>query len=188
MFQTHPAERPDRFMKFTILIVLAALAACSAAPQKQPVVQAIREPQCTPAMEPVPSRDIDSLMQYYDHLSGLSNEALGLEKEKTSLEFSRSGSDLDRMKLALIFWLPDTPFRDRRAALDLLRRGSGAKAMDSFARLMKVMVAEQQDSDNAQQALEQLLAKERKHAEALQNKIDAVKKMEKNLLIHKGNP
>lgn len=186
MLQTHPADRS--VMKFPIWIVFAALAACSTAPERQ-TVQIVRERPCIQTPLPSPTRDIGSLMTYYDHLGTLSGDALAREKEKASMEYSRSGGDLDRMKLAMILSLPDTAFRDRQASLDLLAKGAKDGEMNSLARLLKSMILESQNSDDARRALEQTLEKERKHADTLQNKIDAIKQMEKNLLIHnKGNP
>ena len=127
-------------------------------------------------------------MQYYDFLVRLPAQALVKEKDSETQEFSRTGGDLDRMKLALLLWLPDTPFRNGKAALDLLDKTPGDKNLASFAAFFKVMLAAQQDAENAQSRLEQTLEKERKHAAALQDKIDAIKKMEKTLLDHKVKP
>ncbi len=171
---------------YPTLPLLLVLAACSSAPQ----VRTIRTIQhCEPARQQIDTaHEIDSLMQYYDRLTALPAEKLFDEKKALSDEYSKTASDQSRIRLAMLLWLPEAPFRDKKAALDLLGKDFTDKGLESFARLFKAAIAEQQASDDAQHDLEQLLDKERKHSAALQNKIDAVKKMEKTFLNHKGKP
>ncbi|HQT25390.1 MAG TPA: hypothetical protein PLK99_02180 [Burkholderiales bacterium] len=170
------------FLPFALVFTLAA---CAGAPPLQPV-QPIQP--CEQAKQPDVVHDIDSLMQYYDKLTILQAEKLVEEKKTVADEYSRTGSDPSRIRLAMLLWLPETPFRDTKTALDLLDKGFTDKGVDSFAKLFKTMIAEQQTAENAQQDLEQMLEKEKKHSAALQNKIDAVKKMEKTFLNHKSKP
>ncbi|MHB1100788.1 MAG: hypothetical protein ACYCZR_14675 [Burkholderiales bacterium] len=135
------------------------------------------------SMQQMPTHDIDGLMQYYEQLEKLPASGLATEYRNTSLAYSKTGSDSSRMRLALLLWLPGTPFRNPGAALDLLKaRPILDPGLRSFADLLGTLLAEQQNSDNAQHHLEQMLKEEKKHSSVLQDKIDAVKKMEKALI------
>lgn len=163
--------------KMISLSMAAMLAACSSAPPQQfmtpPSVSA-------PSM---PTHDIDGLMQYYEQLGKIPASGLAAEYQNASLDYSKTGSDSSRMRLALLLWLPGTAFRNPQTALDLLKAKPVLDpGLRSFADIFSAMLAQQQDSENAQQHLEQMLKEEKKHSSALQDKIDAVKKMEKALI------
>ena len=165
-------------MKRMISLSLAAmLAACSSAPPQQTMMPP------SVSVQPMPTRDIDGLMLYYEQLEKIPAPGLETEYQNTSLAYSKTGSDSSRMRLSLLLWLPGTPFRNPQAALDLLKtKPILDPSLRSFADIFAAMLAEQQDSENAQHRLELMLKEEKKHSAALQDKIDAVKKMEKALI------
>ncbi len=165
-------------MKRMIALSMAAmLAACSSAPPQQSMI-----PPAV-SVQSMPTHDIDGLMQYYGQLGKIPAPRLEAEYQNASLDYSKTGSDSSRMRLALLLWLPGTSFRNPQAALDLLKtRPMLDPGLHSFADIFSAMLAQQQDAENAQQHLEQMLKEEKKHSSALQDKIDAVKKMEKALI------
>ena len=123
-------------------------------------------------------------MQYYASLKKLPPSGLALAHQNMALEFSRTKSESSRMKLALLLWLPDTPFRDPGAALQLLdsRQKEAGSGLESFAALFAAMLNEQAASASSAHKLEGQLKAERKQSSDLRKKIDAIKKMEKNMI------
>ena len=123
-------------------------------------------------------------MRYYDTLSGLSGTALFTEYQNASLEFSHSGSDLDRVKVGVLLALPNTSFHDLQASLNLLNtaviKDPGLK---SLAGMLGGALLQEQQSENAVRDLAQMLKDEKKHSESLQGKIDAIKSMEKSFIL-----
>lgn len=162
--------------KLLSCILVLQLCACTSEPLKPPATI------CVP--QTVATRRVDDLMQYYAGLKKLSPSELAQAHQNMALEFSRTQSDASRMKLALLLWLPDTPFRDSDAALQLLdarpqQKGSG---LESFAALFAAMLTEQAASANSMHQLEAQLKAEKKQSSDLKQKINAIKKMEKNMI------
>ena len=159
------------------LYAAATLAACSSTPPQH----AMTPPSVS--MQQISTHDIDGLMQYYEQLEKIPASGLAGEYQNVSLAYSKTGSDSSRMRLALLLWLPGTSFRNPQAALDLIKtRPITDPGLRSFADIFGAMLAEQQNSEDAQRHLEQMLKEEKKHSSILQDKIDAVKKMEKALI------
>lgn len=169
-------------MKKPLLCVLSVmLAACSSVPQ---------QPAAAPCLpRSAATRRLDEVIRYYDRLKKLDPTELANAHRDAALEFSKTRSDMSRMKLAMLLWLPGTSLRDTQSALQLLngwpkRNGSD---LDSFAELFDKMLEEQQASKNSEHRLEQMLRAEKKRGDVLQKKINAVKKMEKTM-IHMEKP
>ncbi len=160
--------------KLLACIFALQLCACSSEPQIPPASV------CMP--QAVAIRQVDDLMQYYANLKKLSPAELAREHQRAALEFSRTKSDESRMKLALLLWFPDTPFRDPGAALQLLDAKQEGSGLESFAALFAAMLTEQAASANSAHKLETQLKAERKQSSDLRKKIDAIKKMEKNMI------
>ncbi len=157
-------------------ILFGLLCACTSEPLKPPATI------CAP--QAVATSRFDALMQYYAGLKKLSPPELAREHQNMTLEFSKTKSDASRMKLALLLWLPDTPFRDPSASLQLLdsRQQREDSGLESFAALFAAMLSEQAASANSMLQLEAQLKTEKKLSSDLRKKIDAIKKMEKNMI------
>lgn len=171
-------------------IILAFFPACSSMPANS------APPVCPPTPVPMDNKtcQIDDLMQYYDVLSKFPASAVSREYDKVRQDFLKNKSDLNRLKAALLLSLPNTSFRDYSAALNLLEDrvpGSSDMAPDlrGFANFLRVMLTEQlrlikHANDQAHHAndLTQKLKEEQKRTRAWQEKVDAIKTMEKNLI------
>jgi hypothetical protein len=172
-------------MKNTIklfVIFSAALSACSSthAPVANQIVSA-----ASPVVQKAEMiKPIDLFLQYYDTVSSLPGPALYAEYQKADSDLSRSGSDLDRIKAGMLLALPNTSFRDTKTAINLLNtaviKDTGLKSM---AGILKAVLMQEQQSENAMRDMAQMLKDERKRSESLQGKIDAIKTMEKSFIL-----
>jgi uncharacterized protein YeeX (DUF496 family) len=82
--------------------------------------------------------------------------------------------------------MPNTSFRDVTSALYLLnewpREAKTFNHLLSFRNLLAGQLTEQQRLSSSAEELSQKLRDEQKRVETMQNQIDAIKSMEKNLL------
>lgn len=173
-----------------ILNVLAAatlLSACS-------VLSQFRLPANLTACPPPPGIALSSsqAVRYYACLGTLADADINKEYLSTNRSFSVTGSDSDRVRLAMLLSLPDTGFRSMATALDLLQHlpagtASAPSELQDIAAMLARLFAQQLRADGAVDDLTRALAAEKAHAEFLQGKIDAVKDLEINL-IHRDQP
>lgn len=127
---------------------------------------------------------LDALMRDYDRQSHLSGTELLAEYQTASLDFSRTKSDPDRIRLAILLALPNTSFHDVQAALKLLNDGPVQdSSLRSFAGLVGVFLKQQQQSERTAHDIAQMLKEEKKHSASLQGKINAITNMEKSLIL-----
>ena len=133
-----------------------------------PVVVTPREAE--PVRPPPPVAELERLLDYFRILRRLTAAELAREHENARAAFARTRSDYDRVRLALLMSLPNTPFNDEGRVLELLEpmmRNPGSM-LQGLAALVHVMVYEQR-------RLEQNIGK-------LQEKLDALKSLERKLL------
>jgi hypothetical protein len=131
--------------------------------------------------------DAAELLMYHQRLRGMSSEELGAEYTTASQAFSKQKSDSARLRLAMLLDLPGTTFHDDARAQALAEEVAKGKnpegsALRPLAALIAANVAEQRRQDERNQKLAQRLQEEEKRAEALQQKLDGLKAIEKNLL------
>jgi len=123
-----------------------------------------------PAVPPAPLTDIKRLLDYFRAVKKLAGVELAREYENARAAFTRTRSDYDRARLALLHALPDTAFNDESRALDLLDPlvRSQNSMLNDLAFLIHAFVHEQR-------RLEQSL-------NGVQEKLDALKALEKSLI------
>ncbi|CAH1202328.1 Exonuclease SbcC [Candidatus Nitrotoga sp. BS] len=146
-------------------------------------------------------------MQYYEYIRNAPVAELVKEHNKAKQNLILTKSDTARAELALLLIMPKTSFRDTGAALDLLngfpKDAKLSASMLSFKHLLSALLAEQQlingnvkelsqklknmDEQSQQlknvKELSQKLKEEQKHSEVLENQIDNIKNMERNLIL-----
>ena len=175
MSSTH---RKSRVLAAVMLVLMAA---CSTITENQ-----------QPAVGPVSSDlmvtgQMEDMMLYYDSLRRQPPAELTRVYDKVKQNFVQNKSDANRARLVLILILPNTSFRDTGSALYLLndwpREGRPATGLQSFRSLLTVLLAEQQRITHSADELSQKLKEEQKRVEMLQNQIEAIKSMEKNLIL-----
>jgi hypothetical protein len=165
----------------TILATLTAalmLSACSAVTVHQPSPDIV---SCSP-----PSGfdlKLNASVRYYAYISTLSASEIVTEYNAASQNFSKSGSNVDRIKLAMLLSLPNTPFHSTTAAIALLKNlpekpAASSHDLNDFVLLLGALLAKQQQTDETLADLAKALATEKAHARSLQEKIDAIKSFE----------
>jgi hypothetical protein len=166
--------------KLQILITASFLTGCSTVPENQP-------PPCPPPSEVVVTGQMDDMMQYYDSLRKQSPPELVKVYDRVKQNFGQNKSDANRIRLVLLLALPNTSFRDVPSALHLLndwpRDSKQVNNLQSFRNLLAALLAEQQRLSNHLEETSQKLKEEQKRADTLQHQIDAIKNMEKNLIL-----
>jgi len=168
-----------RGLRIFAIAILAFLAGCVTAPDNQPS-------PCPPS-EVVVSGQMDDMMQYYDSLKKQSPSELARVYDRVKQNFGQNKSDANRIRLALLLTLPNASFRDIPAALHLLnewpRDSKHANNLQSFRNLLAALLADQQRLSSNLEEASQKLKEEQKRADTLQHQIDAIKSMEKNLIL-----
>lgn len=126
--------------------------------------------QAEPVRPPPPVAELERLLDYFRILRRLSAAELAREHENARAAFLRTRSDYDRVRLALLMSVPNTPFNDEARVLELLEpmMRSPGSMLQGLAVLVYVMVYEQR-------RLEHNIGK-------LQEKLDALKSLERKLL------
>ncbi len=182
---------------YTLTVLAAVLTAC-ATPERAsppPVVVPPSEPapvlvepprpevkaEVPAAPEPQPS-DLDRLLLQFDSVRRMQGAEASRELEQARQSFNRAKTDYNRVQLALLSLLPGTGARDDAKAAALLepmlkdssrdRSGNGLRA---FAALLYNQIAEERKLDDR-------MKEEQKRADSLQQKLDALKQVEKSLL------
>jgi hypothetical protein len=114
--------------------------------------------------------DLERLLAYFQRIRRLAAPELSRENDGARVAFARSHSDFDRLRLAMVLSLPNTAFYDDARLLDLLEpvvKNQNAP-LHGLALLVSVFVQEQRRL--GQSAL------------AMQQKLDALKSMERSLI------
>lgn len=131
--------------------------------------------------------ELEVLMQNYEYIRKKPVTELVKEFDKAKKNLSLAKNDTARVELALLLVLPNTPFRDIGAAINLLNEHTKdvrlSTCMGSFKHLLSTQLSEQQRIHNNINELSQKLKEEQKHSEVLKNQIDDIKSMERNLIL-----
>lgn len=147
------------------LAAIPILAACSQLPQREPV---------------------PDMLAYAQRFSVMSAEAQRREFSQISQEFARHRNDrVLRMKAALIYALPASRHRDAAKAqpllAEILRDPDTPPATQALADLLQDYLVERQKLEDQLARQGQKLADEQKRNEALQQKLDELKAIERAL-------
>ena len=141
------------------------------------------------------ARDIANLMNYAQKIRTLSAEELTSEFNAMSQNFAKKKSDLNRIRLAILYSFPYSTFRDDTAALNLLDEYLATSSAEdkgllkNYAKFLFANIVEQKKQDERIQKLLQKVKDEQKRADTLQQKNDelqqklnAIKSIEKNMI------
>ena len=125
------------------------------------------------AGSPQPATDAESLLLYYQHVRKLSGAELGREHDTARQAYSRSRSDFNRIRFAMMLSLSNTSFNDEARALELLEPVSKNPGghLNGLAYLLTSQLQERKRLDA--------------NAQGLQQKLDALRSLERNLIERK---
>lgn len=198
---THgPTNRPRlSAARLAVVVVVALLAGC--ARKHPPLVDVgLGRPAGTPATcpsvdqpicaQPAPAEirsEVDEVMDYYLAFRTKSGSSAKEALETARKDFDANGNETSRLKLALIYWAPNSPFRNDAQVAQLLEpyiRGEGGNARElrSLAHILMGSLELNRRSDAAVQAQLSRLREEQKKSEELQRKLDALKDVERAMI------
>ncbi len=187
---------------FLLLLACALLAGCETVRIQEPaaVIEESRPANLRAA-------DLAPLLRYFEHIAQLAPADVGAEFARARTRFAGEKSEYSRLRLALFGLLPNASAADRSRSLELLEPLLKQKPESAPARSVAVLlstvidesekreqsVKELQESmrevkDNAQSqkdstlSLNQKLKDAQRREAALQEKLDALKDMESNLM------
>lgn len=120
------------------------------------------------------AREVAELLDYYEHLNGMAPDEQRREYAAAQAAFERQAGDAQRLRLALVLLLPRSPWRDDGRVLNLL---GGLEAVPAerpsprrdLALLLQKLVGERQ----------RLLRDEHRKADDLQQKLDALRAIDR---------
>ena len=139
-------------------------------------------PVCPPPT--VVTTPLNGIMAYYQSISHLPKNALDSEFQRVSTAFSQHPDDNNRIQEALLLSLPGTDFRNIPLSITLLNEHANNAELGAFTNLMSTMLVDNQQANDTVKDLAQALKNEKKHSLILQGKIDAIKAMERHLILH----
>ncbi len=176
-------NRACQALQILPVITVVLLIGCSTIPGNQPAPS----PPSAPPSELIVTGQMDDMMQYYDSLRKQSPAELAKIHDRVKQNFAQNKSDANRIRLVLLLILPNTSFRDIHSALHLLNEGprepKPANNLQSFRNLLAALLTEQQRLGNSLDESSQKLKEEQKRVDTLQHQIDAIKSLEKNLIL-----
>ena len=179
-----------------IVALIAAVAGCATGPRDDEAAPAVEAKPLPPVVIPpaVTGRAlpvetvrepeaVQRALAGFERARRLSPPELAREVEAARAAYGRTGADDERVRLALLLALPNTPQNDEARALELLDplvRATG-HPLQPLAVLLATLVQEQR-------RLEQQTAALQRESHALQQKLDALRSLERSLSEREGAP
>jgi hypothetical protein len=117
-----------------------------------------------------PATEAENLLLYYEHVRKLAAPDLSREYDTVRQGYTRSRSDFNRIRLAMVLSLPNTPVSDEGRALELLEpvsRNQGSP-LHGLAFLLASQLQERKRLDA--------------NAQGLQQKLDALRSLERSMI------
>ena len=180
-------------LPFILLAVVLSGAGCVTAPPPSSSTPAearvLEAPEPPPVVEPLvarpmsvpPADETSRALSYFDRLRRMPPPELAREQESVRTAYLRSHEDADRMRLAMIYALPNSSITDEARALELLEPlvKTPAHALHPVAVLLSTYVQEQKRLAQNALALQ-------KDVQTLQQKLDALRSLERALSEREG--
>lgn len=125
-------------------------------------------------------------LRYFSRIRGLQSEELSREHAAAILVLTKQKTATNRIKLAFLLCLPNANFRDDARASALLAEVLDDKkenvSLGNLAALLIYQISEQKRQDERYQKANQSLKDEQKRADQLEQKLDALKNIEKSII------
>ena len=160
------------------IFAILNLAGCNTPPvTHKPIKEVIKQETVTPAV----TSDVDSLLQYANYLRKLNANDLTREFETVK---QKPKSDSSRMELATLYSVPGLSTRDdikALAILDPLSKETSSSSIKNLALVMMNFITENKRLEEGLQTTNSKLKDEQKQSAELQQKLEALKSIEKSL-------
>jgi hypothetical protein len=172
--------RTTRLAEFIALgLVFYTLAACTPM-QARPTTQS--DP--APPMTIQNASELDNALEYYARIWQLSGAALSKAQDAQRQTYARDKSDLARVQLALALSVPNNTDGDNARVVTLLdplakNAGPGSAPLRNLALLLSDLVSDNRKLNDSVVTLKQKLKEGQKETNALEQKLDALKSLEK---------
>ncbi len=133
------------------------------------------------------SSELEDLMNYYAGLRTRTPAALKQDLDDAKKEFSTNGSESARVKLSLLYTLPNAPFHNDALAAQLLEpyqrgEGRGSGRLRGLAQVILAGLEMNRRGEAASLTMASRLRDEQKRTEELQRKLDALKDVERAMI------
>lgn len=122
------------------------------------------------AGSPRPASDVESLLLYFQYIKKLTATDLGREHDTARQAYSRTRSDFNRVRLAMLLVLPNAAFNDDTRALELLEPVAKNQS-GQFSGLATLLASHLQERRRLDAS-----------AQGLQQKLDALKSLERSMI------
>jgi hypothetical protein len=131
--------------------------------------------------------DAADLLAYRQRVLAMNDEELGAEYSVAIQALAKQKSDVARLRVAMLLSVPAAAFRDDARAAALAEEVAGRKTAENgplkaLASVIAAVADEQRRQEERYQKLNQRLQEEEKRADALQQKLNGLKAIDKNLL------
>lgn len=134
--------------------------------------------------------ETDRLFIYFEEIQKLTAQERLQEYDLLKRTFAQEKSDFVRVQMAILLSVPDSTFHDEERAqsmLDpLLKDRASPSALRPIAYLISIMLEERKKLEEDRRDLEQLLDDEKRRNDALEQKLEALRLLEKNLIEREG--
>ena len=162
------------------VLIVSALAGCGAL---RSIETAGTEPWVNPDTLR-PASDSESLLLYFQHIKKLSGTELGKEHDNARQAYTKTHSEFNRVRLAMVLCLPNTSFSDDSRALELLDPmvKNHQASLYSLAFLLSTYIQERKKLDGSVYRLQQNVQGLQQNVQGLQQKLDALRLLERSLV------
>lgn len=189
--------------RYTLLVWCLSIALCAGCaptkravpapgavpPEPAPVLVEPPRPEVKPEPPPPPPElqqtELNRLLAQAESVRKMPAADAAKEFEQARQAFNRSKTDYNRLQYALLSLLPNAGGADdaRAGALlePLLKDKSASNGLRQFAAFLYFQIAENRK-------MEERMREEQKRADSLQEKLDALKEVEKSLLDREQSP
>jgi hypothetical protein len=171
-----PGCRGGRLALFLAAVLLASCQSLSTGPSAV-------DASTSAARSPNTQNDLRGLVEFAAWLHRLPPERLAQVTPELADKAAVPGAPADRLRLALLFGLPDTPFSDAQEARRLFKEilANTADNKDGIAEFVRLLLAELNVRTQLHDTLVTQVEEERDARKQLQHKLDELKTIEEQL-------
>ncbi|MEI7968679.1 MAG: hypothetical protein WCJ69_06805 [Betaproteobacteria bacterium] len=180
----------------TALLGMSVLAGCQLRPpvemdvpaRDNPPTPAAAAAPCPPPVAHASTRgNAEELLERYADVRNRPAAALRQDLDEARREFTTTGSDASRLRLALLYLHPGAPFHSETAAAQVLEPlvrpdARGRQSLRGLAQVLMAQVEQARRADSAALNQATRLRDEQRRTEELQRKLDALKEVERAMI------